>query len=333
MADGRPRTSVIVVSWNGRNWLGRCLDALLAQQGDFEIIVVDNASTDGSAAFLRETYPAVRVHPMTDNAGFAAGNNAGARVAQATEFLAFLNNDTEVERGWLAALIAALERTPEAAMAAAHIVRFDPPGIIDSAGDGYLRAGGAFKRHHDEPERGPEPAGDPFGVCGAACLVRRAAFEALGGFDERFFMVYEDVDLSYRARLAGHRIIYVPEARVRHAGSASLGRISPDAVFYGQRNLEWAWLKNTPWPLLLRSAPAHAVYALSGMVHYARLGRLGPCLAGKLAALWGLPQVLRARRVVQAARVAAARDVWAAMTPGWLTVKRREKKGNEAIAE
>lgn len=328
MGDRRPRTSVIVVSWNGRKWLRRCLDALLAQDGDFEVIVVDNASTDGSAAFLRENYPAVSVHVMADNSGFAAGNNAGARVARGTELLAFLNNDTEVEAGWLHALIAALDRTPEAAMAAAHIVRFEPPGVIDSAGDGYLRAGGAFKRHHDEPERSVTPAaGDPFGACGAACLIRRAVFDALGGFDERFFMVYEDVDLSYRARLLGHRVIYVPEARVRHAGSGSIGRISADAVFYGQRNLEWTWLKNTPWPLLLRSAPAHAFYALSGMAHYARLGRLGPCVAGKIAALRGIPQMLRQRRAVQTTRVAALGDLWNAMTPDWMAVKRQEKKG------
>lgn len=326
MDDPRPRTSVIVLNWNGRRWLAPCLDAVFAQGAGVEVIVVDNASTDGSAELVRERYPQTRLIANPGNLGFAAGNNAGARAARATEYFAFLNNDTEAEPGWLQALTRALDETPEAALATSHVVLPGPPAAIDSAGDGYLRAGGAFKRHHGQPDGdGPPPPRDTFGACGAACLIRRRVFEALGGFDERFFMVYEDVDLSYRARLAGHSVIYVPNARVRHAGSASLGRASAAAVFYGQRNLEWTWVKNTPWPLLLRAAPAHALYTLAGIAHYARLGLLGPCLAGKLAAVRGLPGVWRARRAVQSARVAPAADLWRAMTPGWVGVKRQEK--------
>jgi GT2 family glycosyltransferase len=324
-----PRTTVIVLTWNGKDWLGRCLDAVLREPGDFEVVVVDNASSDGTAAFVEATFPSVRLVPLARNLGFAAGNNAGARAARGRDYLAFLNNDTEVERGWLPALVDALDNDPGAALAASHITSLDRPGVIDSAGDGYLRAGGGFKRHRGELESDVTAARETFGVCGAACLIRRGVFESLGGFDERFFMVYEDVDLSYRARLAGHRACYVAAARVRHAGSATLGRLSASAVYYGQRNLEWTWWKNTPGRLLLRSAPAHAAYVLAGIAHYARLGLLGPCLRGKVAALGGLPRIWRQRRELQRDRIATSRQLRLAMTGGWIGVKRREKHSAE----
>ena len=127
-------------------------------------------------------------------------------------------------------------------------------------------------------------------------MIRRDAFDALGGFDARFFMVYEDVDLSYRARLRGLRVWYAADAIVRHAGSGSLGTISPAAVFYGQRNLEWTWIKNTPPACCAATALSHAIYSFAGVLHYMRLGLGGPALRGKWAALRALPQVLADRR-------------------------------------
>ena len=120
------------------------------------------------------------------------------------------------------------------------------PGVIDSAGDGLFRAGGAFKRHHGERVETAERSAEVFGVCGAACLMPKPVFEELGGFDEDFFASHEDVDLSYRARLRGYRCRYVADAIVRHHGSATLGTISAFAVFHGQRNLEWMYLQEHP---------------------------------------------------------------------------------------
>src|SRR5688572_13684037 len=163
-------TSVIVINWNGRQYLQACLDALAAQQGvEFEMLVVDNGSTDGSVDFVRAQFPAVRVVALPDNRGFAGGNNAAAREARGRH-LVFLNNDTIVEPGWLAALRHAADE-PGFALATSRVVYLHDPDVIDSAGDGVLQWGAAFKRFHGT--RAPEAArsGEVFGVCGAACLV------------------------------------------------------------------------------------------------------------------------------------------------------------------
>jgi N-acetylglucosaminyl-diphospho-decaprenol L-rhamnosyltransferase len=337
VSDNRAdNVSVIVLNYNGRRWLRPCLDALGAQQGapPFEVIVVDNASTDDSVETVREYIQELSLRPQAfdalhlveagANLGFAAGNNAGARTARGA-LLAFLNNDTVVEPAWLARLCGALTAQPRFAMATSRLVFLDDPSIVDSAGDGYLRAGGAFKHGYGGPADHALASREVFGACGGAFLIRRALYEALGGFDERFFMVYEDVDLSYRARLLGHRCWYAADAVVRHAGSGTLGVASPAAVFYGQRNLEWTWLKNTPRSLMIRTAIPHVLYALAGVAHYARTGRFLPALKGKLAALRGAPDVLRDRRAVQRSKAVDVRAVEQMMETGWLALKRREK--------
>ena len=285
---------------------------------------MDNASSDGSAAFVREQYPDVAVHETGANVGFAAGNNAGARIARGRT-LVFLNNDTIAAPDWLACLAGALAERPACAMATSRIVRLGDPSRVDSAGDGYLRPGGAFKWGHGGRSEDYAVSREVFGACGAAFAVRREVFEELGGFDESFFMVYEDVDFSYRAQLRGYRCWYAADASVRHAGSATLGVASPMAVFYGQRNLEWTWLKNTPRGLLVRTAFAHGCYAVAGLVYYARNGRLLPALRGKWAALKGLSGVMEARRAVQDGPMGDVRALESRMERNWIALKRREK--------
>jgi GT2 family glycosyltransferase len=205
------------------------------------------------------------------------------------------------------------------------------PDVVDSAGDGYLRCGGAFKHAHGQPAALAAESREVFGVCGAACMIRRDVIDDLLApdgslFDEDFFIVYEDVDLSYRARLRGHRAVYVADAVVEHAGSGTIGRASAESVFLGQRNLEWTWIKNTPWPLLLRSGPSHVAYGLAAGARYAASGLFGAWLRGKIAAVGGLPHSLRKRREIQGRGLAPARDLWRVMEPGWIGIKRREKR-------
>ncbi len=321
-----PAVSVIILNYNGKRWLDGCLGAVAAQQGPppFETILADNASSDGSAAFVRDRFPSVRVVETGGNLGFAAGNNAGAAVARG-EWLAFLNNDTVADAGWLRCLAAEAAAHPDYAVVTSRVVFMDDPLIVDSAGDGYFRAGGAFKHGYGAPAAGFMVSREVFGACGAAFMIRRADFERLGGFDAGFFMNFEDVDLSYRARLAGSRVWYAASAVVRHAGGASIGVASPAAVYFGQRNLEWAWIKNTPSPLLWKTLPSHALYSTAGVLHYARRGRLWSACRGKLAALAGLPRILGERRRVQSSRRIGAAAVAAFMEPAWLAMKRREK--------
>lgn len=316
---------LIVLNWNGRRWLEPCLDALRRQTyRQFEVVVVDNGSEDGSVELVRDRFPECQVLALADNVGFAAANNAGAEGA-AAKYLAFLNNDTEADPGWLGALVDAAERDSTVGLVSSHLLVMEPAGIVDSAGDGYLRCGGGFKHQHGQPAGEMRGVREVFGACGAAMLIRRDLFERLGGFDPDFFMVYEDVDLSYRARLAGARAVCALDAVVRHAGSASLGRISSAAVFYGQRNLEWTWIKNSPRRLLLRSLAAHVLYDLAGLAAYARAGQLGAWVRAKAAAARGLGSVWRKRRHVQRTATVDPEEMWTLMEPDWVTVKRREK--------
>jgi N-acetylglucosaminyl-diphospho-decaprenol L-rhamnosyltransferase len=324
-----PRFSVIVLNYNGRAWLEPCLGALATQSGapSFEVLLVDNGSTDGSIGFVAARFPSLRIVDNGRNLGFAAGNNAAARAASG-EILVFLNNDTVPASDWLARLNLATLATidaPGRTLVTSRLVFLDRPETIDSAGDGYLRAGGAFKRGHGAAAAAYAASREVFGACGAAFAIERQLFERLGGFDDDFFMVYEDVDLSYRARLAGHACWYAADAVVRHAGSATLGTMSSVAVFHGQRNLEWTFIKNTPRGLLWRTLPSHLLYSAAGVFHYIARGQGLPALKGKVAALAGLPRVLAKRRAVQDACRVDRAAIERQLTRGWIAVKRAEK--------
>jgi len=328
-----PDVSVIVVSWNGRRYLEACLRAVEDQRGvRTEIILVDNGSTDGTIGLVRSMFPRVRIVRLEQNRGFAGGNNAGAREARG-EFLAFLNNDTVPESNWLSALRRGIDREAGFSLVTSRIVYLHDPGVIDSAGDGLFRAGGAFKWHHGERRETADAPMEVFGVCGAACLMPKAVFEELGGFDADFFASHEDVDLSYRARLHGYRCRYVPAALVHHHGSATLGTISASAVFHGQRNLEWMYLKNTPTSLLVRTLPGHLLYNTAAAVHFARRGLLGTFLKAKAAALAGLPRVLEKRAAIQKARRVGADRIEPHLERGWLATKIKEKRFDVGLAE
>lgn len=327
-----PDVSIIIVNWNGREHLERCLAAATSQQGvDAEVVLVDNASADGSVEFVRERFPSVRVLALEQNRGFAGGNNAGARVASG-RYLAFLNNDTAAAPGWLAALRASIDEPGRVAFATSRIVYMHDPEVVDSAGDGLTRAGGAFKRFHGQPASRAAESREVFGACGAAFIMSAALYRELDGFDEDFFASYEDVDLSYRARLRGYRCWYSADAIVHHRGSATLGRSSKRSVFFAQRNLEWMYFKNTPGALLLRTLPQHLVYTAAASVYFTRLGLLGTFLRAKGGALAGAVRVWAKRRVIQRGRVAGAADIWPHLEPRWLALKLAEEKFDLSIA-
>ena len=328
-----PSVSIVIVSYNGRAHLARCLAAALAQQGpSFEVIVVDNGSSDGSAAFVRERFPAVRLVALNHNAGFAGGNNRGAAAA-AGSWLVFLNNDTEVQPGWLQALVAAAGASETTGLVTSQIVFLHDPSILDSAGDAVTRAGGAFKRGHGRPTH-HYPAREPvFAACGASFLISKRLFDECAGFDEDFFLSHEDVDLSYRVRLRGYTCLYEPASIVRHVGSASLGRTSTLSIFHGQRNLEWLYVKNTPGWVLPVTLPLHAIYVLAAGVYFTAIGHLPSFLCAKLAALRGLPRMWRKRQAIQAARRVPPGAIWRALERRWIGVKVGEKRFDLGFAE
>jgi GT2 family glycosyltransferase len=295
------------------------------------LILVDNGSNDGSIDFVARAFPEVRRVALEQNLGFAEGNNIGARTARG-RYLAFLNNDAAPCPGWLTTLRNALDEDAGLGLASSLILFMHDPSIVDSAGDGLTRWGGAFKHAHGRPAAEASAAAEVFGACGAALIVRRDLFERLGGFDAAFFAVYEDVDLSYRLQLSGSRCRFVPEAVVHHAGSATLGRMSERSVFWGQRNMEWMYVKNTPWPLLLFTLPGHILYNMAAALYFARLGMFGTFARAKWAAMCGLPRVRRQRRQIQRERRISWIRLWRLMDRRWIAIKLREKRFDRGLA-
>jgi GT2 family glycosyltransferase len=302
--NSSPLASIIIPNWNGAHHLPVCLEALQVQTyPQLEIILVDNGSTDGSQALVTEQFPEVRLLALERNLGLTGGNNAGFRVAQG-EMLISLNNDTQADPCFVEALVTALLEHPEAGMAAAKMLLFDQRDTLHSAGDGYGVDGIPFNRGVWQRDEGQfEGPGWIFGGCGGAVAYRRAMLDDVGLFDESFFMYCEDVDLNWRAQLAGWRCWYTPGAVVYHKLSATGG--GPIASYYTGRNTIWVIVKNYPgvllnryWPRVVRAQwwiTRDALRAWRGAAARARL-------RGQIAGLFGWPRMLSKRRAIQAAR-------------------------------
>lgn len=315
-----PAVSIIIVTWNSAAHLPRCFAALAAQTfSDFEIVIVDNGSTDGGVEALPGRFPSLsfQVQRNETNLGFAPANNTGARLAQAP-WLALLNADAFPEPDWLERLLAAAQEYPGFLSFASRQIQDRDPGRFDGEGDAYHVSGMAWRRNYNAPVA---PGGTPtpvFSACAAAALYHRATFLQAGGFDEDYFSYFEDVDLGFRLLLAGIRTLYVPGAVVRHVGSASTGRRSAFAVHYGLRNLIWTFYKDMPPTLLWRYLPAHLFQVTALFTTYVLRGSGGPALRALWEAALGLPAALRKRASIQAGRSVDWRTLRAAMTRGLL---------------
>jgi GT2 family glycosyltransferase len=313
MPPQSPQVTVAIVAYQSGGYLQACVDALAGQTfADFEAVVVDNDSTDGSVEALRLPDARFRVERMGKNLGFAAANNVAARASRAPWF-ATLNPDTRAEPDWLQALVEAAARWPEAASFGSTQVSLDKPDELDGVGDVYHAAGLAWRARLGRPVSEVPPEGEVFGPCAAAALYRRDAFVELGGFDENFFCYCEDVDLAYRLRLAGWTAVQVPGAVVRHAGSAISGRTSEFTVFHGHRNRVWVYVKNTPgiWVWLL--LPYHLAYDALMTYTAFRIGKGPTVLRAHWAALTGIGPVLVARKAVQRRRTVKLKSLFRAM--------------------
>jgi hypothetical protein len=300
------RATVIIVNWNGASFLSECLSALRCQSySAFRTVVVDNGSTDRSAAMIRRDYPEVNLLQSPVNLGFAAGNNLALRRVS-TEYAALLNNDAVPETDWLESLINVLDEDPSIGFAASRMVFYDRPDRIDRAGDEYTDAGVARMRGREGLARDFQSPCDVFGACGGAAVYRMRMLRDIGLFDPDFFLIYEDVDLAFRARLRGYRCRFVPRAVVRHHAGKSIHRDSKTSVYYGHRNVEWVFAKNMPVVLLPRTIFRHFIYVVLAFGFFSLRGRGIEYLIAKRDAVLGLPAVLRKRRAVQRARTTGA---------------------------
>lgn len=302
--------TVIIVNWNGRHLLADCLKSLQEQKfKKFRTIIVDNGSSDGSVEWLHRCHPEVTVIPLSSNKGFCAANNAGYRLAE-TRYVALLNNDTVAHPLWLGSLVDALEKNSQAGFAAAKILNHEMPETIDRAGDSYTRAGVGLLRGHGMPYHAYETQEWIFGACAAAALYRRRMIDEIGFFDEDFFLLYEDVDLSFRAQLKGYRCLYVPEAKIYHKTSSSIVRDSYVSIYYGHRNLEWVYFQNMPKRLLGKTMLLHLVHIMGSIFYFSCHGQMRSILSAKWHGFRNIKGVLRKRRRIQKGKRVEDAYIW-----------------------
>ena len=256
------RVSIIIVSWNARDLLKKCLPSVVDTDFDgFEIILADNASEDGSAEWVRENLPSVRIVSHPENWGFARGNNEAVPHARG-ELIVLLNNDVEVPPGWLIPIVARFDAAPElgAAQPKLHQYDFREDFEYSGAAGGFLdRWGYPFARGRifDVLERDSgqyDGSPDIFWASGTCLAVRRSVWDQSGGLEEAFFMHMEEIDLCWRIRRLGHRIECIPGSVVFHIGGGSLAAGSPRKTYYNFRNnllMLWRNLPPREWLLVL----------------------------------------------------------------------------------
>jgi GT2 family glycosyltransferase len=302
--------SVIIVNWNGAFYLGSCLDALRSQTAPPDsVTLIDNASFDHSIEIVEAGYPEISVTKLEDNFGFSVANNIALKRVS-TDYVALLNNDAMPHSHWLAYLVDGLESHPEAGFAASKMLFLHKPSRIDRSGDVYTTAGTALLRGRGEPSDAYDKRGYVFGACAGAALYRTEMLRDIGLFDEDFFLLYEDVDLSFRAQLRGYKCIYVPEAVVYHVGSGSIGDDTPTSVYYSHRNLEWVYIKNMPDGLIKKTIVPHLIYDLAALFFFTAKGRGGDYLRAKWDALRGVRRALNKRREIQKNKKVLVIYIW-----------------------
>jgi GT2 family glycosyltransferase len=332
MTMNRKHVSVVIVSWNGMRQLPECLAALLPQlPSNAEVILVDNGSTDGTAAWVRSNHAHIRVIDLPKNLGFAGGINAGLRATRG-ELLLLLNDDAFVEPGFVEALLDVMERRPDVGAASGVLLFAHQPEIVASAGIRIRRDWLALdlwagQRAADLPAD-LEPI---MGPSGGAAIYRRALLEDIGLMEPNFFNYLEDVDLAWRALLRGWHSVVAPQARARHVYSATAGQGSPFKQRLLGRNRLRVIARCLPADLAARCLPAILAYDLLAIA-YAMFTRRPAIIGGRLAALRDLPRLRRERHAIQSGRRVSTKELARWIEPAaapWGTL--REQRRLDAI--
>ncbi len=247
------RASVIIPSWNGKNLLEDCLNSLLKQSfREFEIILVDNGSTDTSVEFVKENFPQVKIISLQKNFGFAKAINEGVKVST-LKYVVFLNNDTEVDKSWLKSLIDCADSHPEVISINSKLLNFYDRDIIDGVGILINEVGQARSIGWQEKDKGQYGKEQYiFGATGGASLFNREDFVKVGGFDEKYFMYSEEVDFSFRAQFLKYKSIFCPKAIVYHKHKATSGRLPSHTEYWQFRNMTQTIIKDFPTSLLVK---------------------------------------------------------------------------------
>jgi len=292
--------SVVIPNWNGKELLGPCLESFYRQEyDDFETIVVDNGSTDGSVAFVRENFPQVTIISFAENRGFSAAVNAGI-LASEGRYIGLLNNDTEVDPAWLKDLVAALDADSHAGSAASKVLFHSDPQTVNSAGDEFSVFGVPYQRRlmRGDRDRFNEPR-YVFSACGAAALYRRELFEKVGLFDEVFFAYQEDVDWGFRSQLAGYKCLYVPTAVVYHKYHATSSKVSNLWFYFRERNKHFVLIKNMSAKLFFLCLPLILLQEVVSFIEAIWRGHVAAYYKARRDFWSYLPHLLRERRRIR----------------------------------
>jgi len=295
--DSLTGIDIVIPNWNGRDMLETCLSSLQAQScQEFNVIVVDNGSIDGSVAFIRERFPAVQIIELEENVGFSGAVNRGIHGGRQAWVL-LLNNDIEVEPTCIENLLRGVAAEPETKMFALKMISFHDRSRLDGAGDGVLRGGVGYRlgtMERDSPQYQLKQT--VFGACAGAALYHRTLFEQIGSFDEDFFAYLEDVDFNMRAVRAGYSCSYLPDSVVYHVGSATSGsKINATTVRLTTRNNMFVISKNYTFSMLLRFFPAICIYQLFWLAFVVKKRQFSAYIKGLSESVSRIPYMSRKR--------------------------------------
>ncbi|HMS49841.1 MAG TPA: glycosyltransferase family 2 protein [Candidatus Saccharibacteria bacterium] len=313
---------VVIPNWNGADLIADCLKSLEAQTQTAHIVVVDNGSVDESTEIITKQFPNIHLISLPKNTGFSGGVNTGIRYAmkQGADAIALFNNDAVANKTWLAQLVSTLGCNPKAGIATGKLLRLDKKHF-DSTGDFYTVWAMPFPRGRNQVDEGqydrPE---EVFGASGGASLYRTRLFEDIGLFDEFFFAYLEDVDVSFRAQLAGWNVQYTPTAEAYHHVSATSSKLGKFSRYHYVKNFYMVYAKNMPLKLYVKYLPRFVVQAARLFASAVLKGAGLTYLRGMGRAFINTPHIIRERRHIQKNRV-----VTSAYIDRWLYKKRPPK--------
>lgn len=312
--------SIIIVNWNGEKFIEDCFNSLRAQSyKNFEIVLVDNSSTDGSLPLAKRLASALNLNvkfvELDRNAGFAGGNNEGLKYSSG-QYIALLNTDTIADKDWLKNLVEAMESHPEVGICASKLI-VDGENVIDSAGDGYSTFGHAFKRGEGDSPLKFLKEEYIFGACAGAALYRRKMINEIMLFDKDFFLLFEDTDLNLRAQLSGWKCLYVPKAVVYHKVGGSLKNISGRAAYYAVRNDKLVKIKNLPLTIVIRKLPCLILGEVIWFFYYIINRRFKYYLKANIDVFKNLPLYFKKRREVMSLKKVPDRYINSLLTSGF----------------
>lgn len=306
---------VVVPNWNDKESLSACLDALRSQSQRHTVMVVENGSTDGSLELLQQNYPDVALTINRVNLGFAGGVNSGIRPAidQGYKYIALLNNDAVADKNWLKELVHVLDTRPEVGIVTSKILSGDGKHL-DSTGDYYTNWGLPYPRGRGESDINKyDDQTEIFGASGGASLYRVSTLDEIGLFDEDFFAYYEDVDLSFRAQLAGWKVAFAPKAVVYHQIGATSGKIKGFTTYQTMKNQPLLLLKNVPRKYMYRVGwrftVAHTLFYLRAISR----GQFWIATKGDLKGTGLLFSAFAKRRAIQKTKKVSDEYIWSMM--------------------